>query len=91
MLLLVSLWLYIQVLSVSRLRYSTLSVLLLSTTAPDNMSLNVSAIHNGKAQELQPQSVRALLASLVSASGVFGGTLVMYCLMRLSPKLAVVL
>ncbi|KAK5309018.1 hypothetical protein LTR70_010672, partial [Exophiala xenobiotica] len=54
------------------------------------MSLNVSAIHNGKAQELQPQSVRALLASLVSASSVFGGTLVMHCLMRLSPKLAVV-
>ncbi|KAK5069408.1 hypothetical protein LTR51_008658 [Lithohypha guttulata] len=54
------------------------------------MSLNVSSIHNGKAQELQPHSVRALLASLVSVSSVFGVALTIRLLTRLSPKLAVV-
>ncbi|KAK5082555.1 sporulation-specific protein 75 [Exophiala xenobiotica] len=54
------------------------------------MSLNVSAIGDGKAQVLQPHSVRALLASLVSASSILGIALVAFLLTRVSPKLAIV-
>ncbi|KAK5072291.1 hypothetical protein LTR70_010633 [Exophiala xenobiotica] len=55
------------------------------------MSLNVSAIGDGKAQVLQPHSVRALLASLVSASSILAMALVAFLLVRVSPKLAIVI
>ncbi|KAK5074494.1 phosphate metabolism protein 7 [Exophiala xenobiotica] len=55
------------------------------------MSLNVSAIGDGKAQVLQPHSVRALLASLISASSMLGIALVAFLLMQVSPKLGMVI
>lgn len=55
------------------------------------MSLNVSAIGDGKAQVLQPHSVRALLASLVSVSSILAIALVAFLLVRVSPKLAIVM
>ena len=55
------------------------------------MHLNLTLINGGKAQELQPRSLRALVTSLTSATSFLGVAILCCVLICFCPRLAVLM